>query len=107
MATTGTVPNVLAVASVKPPVTIVLDPHRPGIQRARLLEYEVPIWALIGHMVDVDDESEIERTADDYNLPSVAVRAAVAFYRVHRAAIDNLRDTLDAAAYIPDGTPVR
>ena len=107
MATTQTKPHVLVEAAGDPPVTIVLDPHRPGIQRARLLEYEVPIWALVGNMVDVDDESEIERTAEDYNLPPAAVRAAVAFYRQHQAAIDNLRDTLEQAAYVPNGVPLR
>jgi uncharacterized protein (DUF433 family) len=85
--------------ATEPDATIALDPHRPGIQRARLVAYGVPVWALIGHMTDVDDEAEIARTADDYRLPIEAVRAAVAFYREHQCAIDTLLDTNSAATY--------
>lgn len=106
MATTETRPDVLAVFPGDPTVTIVRDPHRPGIQRARLLEYERPIWALIGYMGDVDDDEEIERTAHDYNLPPAAVRAAVAFYRDHQGAIDALLEAQADAGYIRNGTPV-
>jgi len=85
--------------ATEPDVTIALDPHRPGIQRARLVAYGVPVWPLIGYMADVDDEAEIARTAHDYRLPIEAIRAAVAFYREHRCAIDTLLGTLDAATY--------
>jgi hypothetical protein len=98
VATTNTKLDGLADASADPPVTIVLDPHRPGIQRARLLEHNVPIWPLIAFMTDVDDEAEVERIASDYNVPPYAVRAAVAFYREHQAAFDALIDTLRLAA---------
>lgn len=98
MATTNTKPDELADASADPPVTIVLDPHRPGIQRARLFEYNVPIWPLIAFMTDVDDEAEVARIGHDYNVPPSAVRAAVAFYREHQAAFDTLIDTLSLAA---------
>lgn len=80
-------------------LTLVLDPHRPGIQRSRLVAAGMPVWALIGYMADIDDEAEIARTAHDDNLPIEAVRAAVAFYREHTCQIDTLLDTLDAATH--------
>ncbi len=80
-----------------PGVTIALDPHRPGVQRARLVEYGIPVWALINYMANIDDEEEVARTAHDYNVPVAAVRAAIAYYRQHRCAIDNLLDTLRMA----------
>ncbi len=83
----------------EPDLTIALDPNRPGLQRARLVEYGIPVWALIGYMADVDDEAAVERTAHDYRIPVEAVRAAVAFYREHTCAIDTLLATNSAATY--------
>jgi uncharacterized protein (DUF433 family) len=101
MATTDAAKDARRDEPAEPDVTIALDPHRPGIQRARLVEYGVPVWALIGYMgrEGIDDEAEVERTAHDYNLPIEAVRAAIAFYREHRCAIDTLLDTLSMATY--------
>jgi uncharacterized protein (DUF433 family) len=62
------------------------DPYRPGPGEARLKEYGVPVWALVGHMNAVD--GQIERVAEDYDLPEEAVHAALAYYRQYRAAID-------------------
>ena len=101
MATTDAAQQARPDDAAGPDVTIALDPHRPGIQRARLVAYGVPVWALIGYMgrEGIDDETEVERTAHDYSLPIEAVRAAVAFYREHACAIDTLLDTLEAATY--------
>lgn len=69
-------------------VAIVLDPHRPGVERARLADYGVAVWALIGYMGGED--GDVAQTAADYGIPEAAVRAAVEYYRQHRAAIDAL-----------------
>ena len=83
----------------EPNLTIGLDPHRPGVERARLVAYGIPVWALIGYMTNDEVETEdVTRTAADYRIPEAAVRAAIAYYREHRAAIDALLDTLHAAA---------
>ena len=79
-----------------PDVTIALDPIRPGVERARLIEYGIPVWALIGDMSRVEgeiDDGEIARVASDYLIPNGAVRAAVAYYREHRQAIDAFLDS--------------
>lgn len=82
------------------------DPHRPGPSRWRLLDYEVPIWALIGYLQSVlrDDVPEqvpleaIRNVADVYHLPVAAVEAAIDFYLQDRRAIDVLLATNIAAA---------
>lgn len=101
MTTTNAGKTADGAVAVAPAATIALDPHRPGIQRARLVEYGVPVWALIGYMSDVDDEAEVERTAHDYRLPITAVRTAIAYYRDHRAAVDTLLETNSAATERP------
>jgi uncharacterized protein (DUF433 family) len=78
-----------------PDVTIALDPHRPGVERARLVQYEIPVWALIGYMGGED--GAVSQTAADYGIPEAAVRAALAYYRAHREAIDALLATQRAA----------
>lgn len=77
-------------------LTVALDPIRPGVERARLVEYGIPVWALIGDMgrgEDEMDDDEIARVASDYMIPEEAVRAAVAYYREHRHAIDAFLDS--------------
>ncbi len=73
-----------------------LDPVRPGLDRARLGDYGIPVWAIIGHVLTIagdaiDDESSqgvIELVAEDYQIPPVAVDAGLLYYREHREAID-------------------
>lgn len=65
---------------------IELDPFRPGPAEARVKDYGVPVWALIGHMNAVD--GQVARVAEDYHLPEAAVVAALAYYRQHQAAIE-------------------
>lgn len=74
---------------------IVPDPHRPGVERARLADYGIAVWALIGYMGGED--GDIARTAADYGIPEAAVRAAIDYYRQHRLAIDALLATQRAA----------
>ena len=62
------------------------NPHRPGLDEARLRDYGVPVWALVGHLEAVDDD--ICQVASDYHLPREAVEAALAYYRRYRPLID-------------------
>ena len=95
MAPTDTKARELPTSDV-PDVTIALDPLHPGVERARLVEYGIPVWPLIGDMIraegDVDDD-EIAWVARDYMIPVAAVRAAVAYYHDHRHAIDAFLDS--------------
>lgn len=80
----------------EPDVTIALDPHRPGVERARLVEFGIPVWVLIGYMGG--ENGDVAQTAADYGIPVAAVRAAVDYYRAHRQAIDALLATQRATA---------
>lgn len=71
-----------------------VDSDRRGPADARLTEYGTPVWALVGYYVG-DAGHEVQRVAEDYDLPIDAVRAALAYYQEHRAAID-ARLTLNA-----------
>jgi uncharacterized protein (DUF433 family) len=62
------------------------DPYKPGAGSARVRGTGVPVWAIVDHMrVTGDDE---ERTAQEFEIPVDAVRAAVAYYEDHRQVID-------------------
>jgi uncharacterized protein (DUF433 family) len=75
-----------------------LDPHRRGQARARLANYDVPVWAIIQHMIaennlaDIADASPeaIADAAHAYRIPEQAVRAAIAYYGANRVPIDAL-----------------
>jgi uncharacterized protein (DUF433 family) len=62
------------------------NPDRPGGDEARLVEYGVPVWALVGHYHAVG--ADAAWVAEDYELPLPAVEAALACYRMHKAVID-------------------
>ena len=62
------------------------NPHKPGPEDAWVLPRYVPIWALIGQL-ELDGWRTLA-VAGDYKLPREAVEAAIAYYRRHRAAID-------------------
>jgi uncharacterized protein (DUF433 family) len=72
------------------------DPLRPGRMYGRLKGYEVPVWGIVQHMVaeyDLADplaasDAVVERAASDYDLPPVAIRAALAYYKHNRPFID-------------------
>jgi uncharacterized protein (DUF433 family) len=82
--------------SVAEEVEIALDPNRPGVERARLVEAGVAVWALIGYMGG--ENGDIARTAADYGISEAEVRAALAYYRAHRTEIDALLARQRAAA---------
>jgi uncharacterized protein (DUF433 family) len=63
-----------------------LDPWRPGSAQARLKDYGIHIWALIGHLPAA--RGDIRVVAEDYQIPVEAVEAALAYYTRHRGAID-------------------
>ncbi len=62
------------------------DRYPGGRADARLREYGVPVWALIGHLRVVDED--VDRVAEDYELPREAVEAALAYYRRNQPYID-------------------
>lgn len=74
---------------------IVLDRRSARGDEARVVEYGVPVWALIGHLPAAQDD--VVQVALDYALPVEAVRAAIAYYTCHREAID-ARLALNASA---------
>jgi len=66
---------------------IALDPLRPWPAEARIRDFGVPVWALIGHYRYATGH-DVERVATDYELPLEAVEAALAYYGRHQAEID-------------------
>lgn len=67
-------------------VRIGLDPHRSGLDRVRLLDYGVPLWALVAHLQGVG--GDVAQTAIDYQVPVEAVRAAQLYHEAHPEYID-------------------
>jgi|SRR5579884_621295 len=61
------------------------DPNRPGRDRARLVGYGIPVWAIVGHLQGLD--GDVAQVAHDYAIPETAVRAAIAYYEEYHAAI--------------------
>ncbi len=62
------------------------DRYSGGRADARLKEYGVPVWALVGQLRVLD--GDVDQLARDYELPSEAVQAALAYYRCNREYID-------------------
>ena len=48
------------------PRHIYLDPHRPSLDEARLVDYGVSVWALIGYLRAVDGDISQARTTTAY-----------------------------------------
>ncbi len=65
---------------------IALDPVRPEVEEARLIEHGVSVWALIGHLCGVN--GDLSAVAHDYAVPPEAVEAAYRYYLRHRSPID-------------------
>ena len=65
------------------------DTHRPGPADARLREYGVAVWAIVGHLEGTGGDTR--QTAADYDVPLEAVSAAQEYYRRNTAAIDARR----------------
>lgn len=81
------------------------DRHRPGRARWRLRAEQLPIWAIIGHVGVIGGTTEPARTspetmalvAHEYDIPPVAVAAAMHFYAHNRCPIDALLEENAAA----------
>lgn len=75
---------------------VVQDPIRPGLERGRLADYEIPVWAIIAHYQGLNEGPVTEKVnpavvaqvAFDYHIPEYAVHTALAYYRRHRVLID-------------------
>lgn len=65
---------------------IAANPYRPGIEEAVLVESGIPVWALIGAMTLA--HSTPDEVAADYEIPLIAVHAALVYYERYRALID-------------------
>lgn len=59
-------------------------PLDPG--DARLVGYGYPVWIVVDALAAMNHD--VGRVAEDYKVPEVAVRAALAFDRRNRDAID-------------------
>jgi uncharacterized protein (DUF433 family) len=72
------------------------DTHRPGPARYRLLEEQIPVWAIIGHLKAIAEatdqpvftEEVISQAAAEYDVRRESVLAALLYYDEHRCAID-------------------
>jgi uncharacterized protein (DUF433 family) len=65
---------------------ISIYPHRPYAEEARIAEFGVPVWALIGALPQVNHD--LDELARAYDIPRQAVDAAIAWYQRHRDLID-------------------
>ncbi len=65
-----------------------IEPHpaKPGRAFARVKEYGVPVWALIGFLAE--DFGDADQVARDYAIPREAMDAAIAYYQQNKAYID-------------------
>ena len=70
-------------------ITRWIEPHpwKGGAAEARLKDSKISVWAIVGHLGG--DDGDVRQAADDYDIPVEAVEAAVAYYREHRAVIDD------------------
>lgn len=62
------------------------DPWKPGVEEARVKQYSMNVWAIIGYLGG--DEGNIEAVARSCDLPLEVVEAAVAYYHRFRGFID-------------------
>lgn len=62
------------------------NPHKPGPANARLVDYGVAVWALVASLKAVN--FDVAQIAADYEIPTEAVYAALAYYKRQQAAID-------------------
>lgn len=66
-----------------------LDPSASGVDQARVMPADVPVWVIVGQLEGA--KGDVARVADDWELSADAVEAALIFYRRNRAAIDARR----------------
>ena len=72
------------------------NPHRSGQHEARLKEYGVSVWALVGYWKGAG--GDVDQVAEANQVPREAVEAALAYYRQHQYLID-ARLALNAAGF--------
>jgi uncharacterized protein (DUF433 family) len=72
------------------------NPHRLGPHEARLKEYGVSVWALVGYWKGAG--GDVDQVAEAYQVPREAVEAALAYYHQHQYLID-ARLALNAAEF--------
>ncbi len=65
------------------------DAHRPGPADARLREYGVAVWAIVGHLEGTGEDAQ--QTATDYDVPLEAVIASQQYFHRNAVAIDARR----------------
>jgi len=73
---------------------IELNPSRPGLVNARLREYGVAVWALIGYLRAADGDTD--RVAADYDVPRTAVEGAIVYNEHYPTIIDARLDATSA-----------
>ncbi len=65
---------------------IEMNPHKSGRANARLIESGVSVPTIVNYTQAV--EGDVNRVAQDYDLPTDAVNAALTYYRRNRRLID-------------------
>jgi uncharacterized protein (DUF433 family) len=62
-------------------------PHRPGSAEVVIRDSKIPVYALVAYYLGSGED--VERVARDYRVPVEAAQAALAYYRRHRAVIED------------------
>jgi uncharacterized protein (DUF433 family) len=62
------------------------NPWKPQAEEAWLIESAIPVWSLIGDWKA--NGRNAARVAQDFEISEEEVRAALAYYRRHKCAID-------------------
>jgi uncharacterized protein (DUF433 family) len=63
------------------------NPHKPAVEEARLTDYGISVWAIMGYYL-LALNRDVDEVARAYDVPREAVEAAIAYYRRHQCAID-------------------
>jgi uncharacterized protein (DUF433 family) len=69
--------------------------NRPGPDEARLRDYGVAVWAIVGYWLGYLGDTD--RVAREYVVPREAVEAALEYYRQHKSLIDARTQANDIA----------
>lgn len=83
--------------------------HKAGLSEVVLRGRQVPVWAIIGHLMSMP--GDIDQVAEDYDVPDEAVVAALLFYADNKVIIDerlraNRGDTVQENDIV-QGRPVK
>lgn len=63
-----------------------IEPDAVAPERAYLRDSGGHVWALIEHLQKVDPDPR--KLAEEFDVPYEAVKAALAYYQLHKARID-------------------